>query len=234
LKDNKVKIAIDGPVASGKTSVGKKLASNLKIFFLDTGVMYRAVTWAVLNANIPVTDEESVVALTESTDIQILRPSCDDGRMNDVLVNGEDATWKIRQPSVNQNVSEISQIKGVRQILTQKQREVAEVGDIVMVGRDIGTVVLPDADYKFFLEASVQERAIRRFEETRKRGKNISLEEIIENVRHRDNIDSNRKIAPLIPAADAIHINTDNKSVEQVAFEIESIIRSKNNSRFGV
>ena len=219
-----VHVAIDGPVASGKTSVGKELANILGFLFLDTGVMYRAVTWAVLENKIQPSDEIAVTKLVEKLDIQIRQPTIDDGRMNDILVDEIDVTWKIRQPAVNNSVSEVSQYASVREILTKKQREIAQNKNIIMVGRDIGTVVLPSANVKIFLDASVSERVQRRFKEEELRGSKISLGEILKNVRHRDQIDTMRTIAPLIPADNAIIIKTDGKTVEMVASEIIEII----------
>jgi cytidylate kinase len=224
LENKIVHVAIDGPVASGKTSVGKELANILGFLFLDTGVMYRAVTWAVLENKIQPSDEIAVTKLVEKLEIQIRQPTIDDGRMNDILVDEIDVTWKIRQPAVNNSVSEVSQYAGVREILTKKQREIAQNKNIIMVGRDIGTVVLPSANVKIFLVASVSERIQRRFKEEELRGSKISLGEILKNVQHRDQIDTMRTIAPLIPADNAIIIKTDGKTVEMVASEIIEII----------
>jgi cytidylate kinase len=231
LAKKTIQIAIDGPVASGKSSVGKKIATALGFLFLDTGVMYRAVTWAALANGIPIFEELMVTKLAEEIDIKIQKPSLDDGRINDIFVNSVDITWEIRKSSVNQNVSEVSQYRGVREILTIKQRQIAEAGNIVMAGRDIGTVVLPDADVKIFLDASVEERANRRYKEKKNRQVNVFLKEIIKNVRHRDMIDSTRQIAPLIPAKDAIIINTDEKTVEEVAAEIIELIQKAINQK---
>ena len=221
-----VSIAIDGPVASGKSSVGLKLAESLGYVFLDTGIMYRAVTLAALQQEVDIFNEEAVTRLAHEINIEILKPSVNDGRVNDVLLNGEDVTWLIKESQVNDNVSQVSTYAGVRSAMTEKQQRIAEQGSIVMVGRDIGTVVLPHADYKFFLNASVEERARRRLIEEVARGKELTLEEITENVRSRDEIDSSRAVAPLVPAEDAIVIETDHKSLEQVVEEINSYIQT--------
>jgi len=221
-----VSIAIDGPVASGKSSVGLKLAESLGYVFLDTGIMYRAVTLAALQQEVDIFNEEAVTRLAHEINIEILKPSVNDGRVNDVLLNGEDITWLIKESHVNDNVSQVSTYAGVRSAMTEKQQRIAEQGSIVMVGRDIGTVVLPHADYKFFLNASVEERARRRLIEEVARGKELTLEEITENVRSRDEIDSSRAVAPLVPAEDAIVIETDHKSLEQVVEEINSYIQT--------
>ncbi len=221
-----VSIAIDGPVASGKSSVGLKLAESLGYVFLDTGIMYRAVTLAALQQEVDIFNEEAVTRLAHEINIEILKPSVNDGRVNDVLLNKEDITWLIKESHVNDNVSQVSTYAGVRSAMTEKQQRIAEQGSIVMVGRDIGTVVLPHADYKFFLNASVEERARRRLIEEVARGKELTLEEITENVRSRDEIDSSRAVAPLVPAEDAIVIETDHKSLEQVVEEINSYIQT--------
>ena len=221
-----VSIAIDGPVASGKSSVGLKLAESLGYVFLDTGIMYRAVTLAALQQEVDIFNEEAVTRLAHEINIEILKPSVNDGRVNDVLLNGEDITWLIKESHVNDNVSQVSTYAGVRSAMTEKQQRIAEQGSIVMVGRDIGTVVLPHADYKFFLNASGEERARRRLIEEVARGKELTLEEITENVRSRDEIDSSRAVAPLVPAQDAIVIETDHKSLEQVVEEISSYFQT--------
>ena len=225
LKKPKV-ITIDGPAASGKSSVGLQLAKLLGYYFLDTGIMYRAVAWAALNQNIDIQNEEKVGSLVQQIDIEIKPPSKDDGRINDVYVDKVDVTWKIREPEVNRIVSQISKYQQVRTALTENQREFGKMGKIVMAGRDIGTVVMPDADLKIFLEASPKERALRRYNEELKRGKKIILKEIINNVEMRDKIDSSRKIAPLTPAADAVIILTDGKDVSMVVNDIIKIIKA--------
>lgn len=213
-------IAIDGPVASGKTSVGLSLANRLEYLFLDTGVMYRAATWAALQAGLDIKDEQSVSELVESLDLEIKKPSQNDGRVNDILVEGKDITWEIKSENVNDNVSQVSTYKRVRQVLTEKQRRFGEKGNVVMVGRDIGTVVLPNADLKIFLKASVEERAKRRLEEDKCRKENVTFQDILENMKKRDSIDSSRKLAPLIEAEDAKVIFTDGKTKEDVVEEI--------------
>lgn len=218
-----VKIAIDGPAASGKTTAGLLLARRLGFIFFDTGIMYRVITWAVLDRGIDVMNEEEVSNLAGEIEIEIKAPSKDDGRVNDVIVCGKDVTFEIRNPLVNQNVSQVSTYFGVRESLTKKQRSIAESGSVVMAGRDIGTVVLPNADFKFFLDASLDVRAERRKREIKE---DISMDEIIRSVLRRDEIDSNRAIAPLKPAKDAIIINTDNKTLEEVVEKMASIVLS--------
>jgi cytidylate kinase len=222
-------IAIDGPVASGKSSVGLILAKELGHLFLDTGVMYRAVTWAAINRKIKIDNKEAISNLAQQIDIEIKTPTKFDGRINDVFVDKVDVTWKLREHEVNENVSQVSRYPLVREALTEQQREFGKRGKIVMVGRDIGTIVMPNAELKIFLEASVEERALRRYNEEVKRGKQINLEDVIKNVKMRDKIDSNRKIAPLIPAKDAVIINTDGKEISNVVDEILSTIENYKN-----
>lgn len=215
-----ISIAIDGPAASGKSSVGLRLANQLGYLFLDTGAMYRAVTWAALNREIDIFDEIKVSELAANLLIKIDQPSVGDGHVNDIFVDGVDVTWKIKEHGVNDYVSQVSKYHGVRNSLTLQQQKIAQQGNIVMVGRDIGTVVLPKANQKFFLNASVEERAKRRYEEEISRGGKPDYTEIINNVIKRDKIDSTRDLAPLVPAIDAIIIDTNNKNIEQVVEEI--------------
>lgn len=219
-------IAIDGPVASGKTSVGLELANRLEYLFLDTGVMYRAATWAALQAGLDLSNEKEVSALVERMSLEINKPSQDDGRVNDVFVDGKDVTWEIKSKDVNDNVSLVSTYRRVRQVLTEEQRRFGERGSVVMVGRDIGTVVLPDADLKIFLKASVEERARRRFEEEKERKKELTYQQILESMKKRDSIDSSRKLAPLVEADDAVSIDTDGKTKDEVVEEIYQLVLS--------
>jgi cytidylate kinase len=223
-------ITIDGPVASGKSSVGLTLAKKLGYLFLDTGIMYRAVTWAAINQKIKIGNEEAISSLAQQIDIEIKPPTRFDGRINDVFVDKVDVTWKLREPEVNENVSQVSEYQLVRQALTEQQREFGRRGKIVMAGRDIGTIVMPNAELKIFLEASVEERALRRYNEEVTRGKQIDLEDVIKNVEMRDKIDSNRKIAPLIPAKDAVIITTDGREISKVVDEVLSILENYKNT----
>jgi cytidylate kinase len=217
-------IAIDGPAASGKSTVGKKLADDLGYLFFDTGVMYRAVTLAALEAGISVQDADAITELAENVVIEIRPASLQDGRNSDVLLNKRDITWSIRKPEVDQNVSLVSSYSGVRKALTAQQRRIGQTEKLVMVGRDIGTVVLPEADIKIFLDASAEERALRRFKEQSRRENPQSLEEILSDIYRRDLIDSTRMIAPLHPAADAIILNTDGMDVAQVVEKVITLV----------
>ncbi len=217
-------IAIDGPAASGKSTVANRIAEKIGYLYFDTGVMYRAVTWMALQRDSSVEDEAAVTGLAESIPIDVQPPSVEDGRDYDVLAEGEDITWEIRLPEVDANVSVVSAYPGVRAALTVQQRRIGLQGQVVMVGRDIGTVVLPDAELKIYLDASAEERARRRYEERIERGENADFEAILENMRRRDKIDSTREVAPLRAAEDAVVIDTDNLTIEEVVADIESLI----------
>ena len=216
--------AIDGPAASGKSTVGKQVADALGYLFFDTGVMYRAVTWAALERNIPIEDQSALTQLAESVDIDVRPPSRQDNRSYDVMLDGRDATWEIRRPEVDANVSQVAAYPGVRRALSAQQRRIGQKGHVVMVGRDIGTVVLPESDLKIYLDASVEERARRRYEELCQRGEPADLEQITQAVRKRDRFDSTRRIAPLRAAPDAVIIHSDNMSLDQVVEEILRLI----------
>jgi cytidylate kinase len=218
-------IAIDGPAASGKTTLGMLLAEALCYLFLDTGVMYRAVTWAALQRGVALDDEQALKDLAESADIDVRLPSKADGRTSDVLIDGQDVTWKIRLPEVEANVSVVSAYPGVRQALTVQQHRIGLRGRIVMVGRDIGTVVMPDADLKIYLDASIEERARRRYEEVRRRSEQASLEVILRGMRERDRIDSSRQVAPLRPADDAVILNSDGLDAREVLEEVLALVQ---------
>lgn len=209
-------IAIDGPAASGKSTLGRHLADSLEYLFFDTGVMYRAVTWIALERGIDVHNRAAVTALAESTSIDVLPASKSDGRACDVLVGGKDITWETRRPEVDANVSIVSAYGGVRRAMSEQQRRIGQRGKMVMVGRDIGTVVLPEADLKIYLDASVQERARRRYNEIEARGEEADYEDILAKVQERDRIDSTRDVAPLKAAKDAVVINSDQLSADQV------------------
>jgi len=215
-------IAIDGPAASGKSTVAMILAEKLGYLYFDTGVMYRAATLAAIRKEIPVEDEARVVAMVQSIDIDVRPPTQQDGRQYDVLLDGEDVTWDLRTRAVESHVSLVSSYGGVRSALTAKQREIGLRGAVVMVGRDIGTVVLPDADLKIYLDATVEERAKRRHEEIECRGKQRPYDVVLEEMKRRDTIDSTRVIAPLAAADDAIWIDSTGMSIESV---VEDVLR---------
>jgi len=209
-------IAIDGPAASGKSTLGQKLAQILGYLYFDTGVMYRAVTLLALRQGTDITDEMAITALSEQAQIDVRPPSVQDGRAYDVVVDGQDITWDIRSPEVELSVSPVSAYVGVRKALSDQQRRIGERGNVVMVGRDIGTVVLPQAELKIYLDASVEERARRRFKELQERGELADYGQILRAMRRRDRIDSKRKVAPLRPASDAHILCSDGLDADQV------------------
>ncbi len=208
-------IAIDGPASAGKSTLGERLAAALGYLYFDTGVMYRAVTWEALRRGIPIGDEAAVTALAEEITIDVRRPSVDDGRQYDVRVDGQDVTWEIRRPEVDAQVSPVSVYPGVRRALTAQQRAIGMRGEVVMVGRDIGTVVLPEAELKIYLDASPEQRARRRLADLRARGVPTDYDAVLENLLERDRIDSGRAVAPLRPADDALYVDNDNLSIEE-------------------
>ncbi len=213
-------IAIDGPAASGKSTLGRRLAEALGYLFLDTGVMYRAVTWAVLEQGVDVGNEAAVTKVAENTRIDVKPASKHDGRTSDVIVGDRDITRETRRPEVEANVSMVSAYRGVRQAMSEQQRRIGQAGHIVMVGRDIGTVVMPDADLKIYLDASLQERARRRHQQEEAYGVGLPYEETLIKVMERDRIDSTRDISPLRAAEDARVIDSDQLSADQVFEEV--------------
>jgi cytidylate kinase len=217
-------IAIDGPAASGKSTLGKKLAEALGYLYFDTGVLYRAVTWLALEKGVPIEDEAGVTALAQACEIDLLPASIDDGRDNDVLVDGLEVTWAIRSPAVDANVSPVSAYPGVRAALSAQQRRIGLRGRVVMVGRDIGTVVLPEAGLKIYLEASAEQRARRRCAQQRQRGLPADYDEILAAVRQRDQIDSTRDVSPLRPAPDAVVVDSDELDAEGVLELVKGLI----------
>ncbi|TLN23558.1 (d)CMP kinase [bacterium] len=218
-------IAIDGPAASGKSTVGVLLARKLDYLYFDTGIMYRAVTWAALQQLTVVDDDARVTQLAEVVQIDVQPPSKADGRLSDVLLDGVDITWQIRRPDVEASVSQVSAYPGVRAAMTKQQRRIGQRGRVVMVGRDIGTVVLPEAELKIYLDACVEERARRRYEELSQRGEPADFEKILAAMKKRDKIDSTRAIAPLRAADDAVRICSDGISAEQVVEQILALTR---------
>ena len=218
-------IAIDGPAASGKTTIANQLAEKWNYLFFDTGVMYRAVTWMALANDISTKDEDAVSDLAHKVNIDVLPPSKEDGREYDVIADGIDVTWFIRKQKVDNKVSRVSAYPEVRKALTIQQRRIGLRGKVIMVGRDIGTVVLPEADLKIYLDASVKERARRRYQQRVDRGEKANFEKIHKILKKRDRIDSTREVAPLCPADDAVIINTDNLNIPEVLTKIETIAR---------
>jgi len=217
-------IAIDGPAASGKSTIGDYLADYLGYLFLDTGVLYRAVTWAVQDRGIPTEAEDQITRLAQGVEIEVLSSTAADGRQNTVKVDGRDVTWKIRSPEVERDVSPVAAYPGVRRALTQRMREIACKGHVVMVGRDIGTVVIPDADLKLYVIASADVRAERRYVELMKKGKDVTYDQVLAGIHQRDRIDSSRATAPLRAAVDAVTVDTTDLSVETMFAEIVRLV----------
>jgi cytidylate kinase len=220
-------IAIDGPAGSGKTTIAQWIAARFGYLYFDTGVMYRAVTLAALRRRIEIADEDEVTLLAHQIEIDIQPPSIEDGRTNTILLDSEDVSWEIRSPLVEAYVSQVSTYPGVRRAMTSRQREIGLRGRVVMAGRDIGTVVLPEANLKIFLDASVEERARRRYLECENRGEEISFEELLHSMMERDRLDSTRDHAPLKVAEDAVVIDTTSMSIDEVAQQIMDLIRER-------
>ena len=212
-------LAIDGPAASGKSVVGKKVARRLGCRFLDTGAMYRAITWASLEREIALTSTCDLSALASGAELRLLA-AADEDRL---FLDGEDITDRLRLPEVDARVSAVSAVSGVRKALVEQQRTIAAFGSIVMCGRDIGTVVLPDATVKVFLTASPEVRAARRAAELDAAG-HTGLERTLEDLLMRDRIDSERDDSPLRPADDALVICSDDMSIDDVVSEIVSMV----------
>lgn len=219
-------ITIDGPAGSGKSTSAKLVAKKLGYTYLDTGAMYRAITYLALKQNM-IRDESSVVRLAQDARLEL---KFIDGK-TEVFLNGEDVTEAIRSYEVNSNVSEISVIPGVRKALVEKQQAIGANTSIVAEGRDTGTVVFPDADVKIFLTASLNERATRRLKEFQEKGQNLPLEDIEFNIKKRDLIDSSREMSPLVKAKDAIEIDTSSITIEEevslILAKVEEIIKEK-------
>ncbi|HEY8361389.1 MAG TPA: (d)CMP kinase [Tissierellaceae bacterium] len=218
MLNKKISIAIDGPAGAGKSTIAKKLAEILSIEYIDTGAMYRAITLKVLNEGLDPKSEEDVKAVLERTTI--------DFRNNHIYLDNKNVDKEIRENRVSKNVSYIAKIKEVREALVRIQQNLARTKSVIMDGRDIGTVVLPNADYKFFIVASVEERARRRYKELLEKGeKNISYEEIKREIEMRDKIDSTRDVSPLVKSEDAYLLDTTGKTVDECVEEILSIIK---------
>lgn len=211
-------VAIDGPAGAGKSTVARLVARKMGYRYVDTGAMYRALTLFALREGIPCDDADRVAKLAARADIVMNG----DGPVPSVILNGEDVSDAIRQPEVSRHVSLVARIPAVREQLTELQRQMAAAGRVVMEGRDIGTVVLPHAEHKFFVTASPEERARRRQREMAAAGQEVDLETLAREIARRDFIDSTREVAPLKPAPDALVIDTTGLTIEQV---VERIVR---------
>jgi cytidylate kinase len=222
-------IAIDGPAASGKSTIGRMLADRLGYLFLDTGCMYRAVTLAALRQDIDPNIEELVVQIAVQSEMDIVSvDGKSDGRLYTVLLNGNDVTWEIRSNEVDAHVSQISSYLGVRENLVMRQRELSSRGCVVVVGRDIGTVVLPEAPLKLYIVASAEERARRRWLEQKDRTAGMDFQEILTDIIRRDKFDSSRIHSPLRAADDAMLIDTTGLNPAQVIDQILALAPFQN------
>jgi cytidylate kinase len=222
--DHRQVVAIDGPGGAGKSTVARILADRIGAMLFDTGALYRAVTLTAMRHDVAGSDAIQLADRARELAIEMRPASVADGRQDDVLLNGEDVTWEIRTPEIDARVSEVSAHPAVREALLDVQRRVADGALVVMVGRDIGTVVIPNAGVKIFLEASAEERARRRVAELDGRGVATTYEQVLVDLMARDAYDSGRETAPLAAAADAIRVDTDGRTVDQVADAIQGIV----------
>jgi len=219
----KMSIAIDGPAGAGKSTVAQIVARRLNYIYIDTGAMYRAVAWKVLQENLGADDTEAIIQIAQQITITLTYV---DGKTT-VFVDGCNVTGEIRDPEVSRLVPEVAQFASVREAMVNLQRKMAEQGGVVMDGRDIGTHVLPNADLKIFLTASIEERAGRRYKELTEKGFTIHLEELTAEIANRDKMDSEREISPLIQAPDAILLDTTFLSIEEAVVEILTMCKER-------
>jgi cytidylate kinase len=222
-------VALDGPASSGKSSVGAAAAREVGFRFCDTGLLYRAITWLVLQREIDPADPLALVALVGEVELA----ADEHGRLARVLVDSVDVTDRVHAPDVDRRVSEVSRVAELRAALLQRQRAIATGGRIVVAGRDIGTVVLPRAGLKIFLDASAEERARRRAEERALDPDGPEARAVLAELRRRDDLDRNRPVAPLRPAPDAVHIVTDGNTFEQTVAAVVAAIRRAGEVRAG-
>ena len=220
MEKDRLVIAIDGPAGAGKSTIAKEIAKRLDLEYIDTGAMYRALTLKVINNKIDINDIDKIIEVANSTSIKFKNNSI---YLDGIIVDGD-----IRKNIVNTHVSNIAKIKEAREIMVSMQREMSRCSNIIMDGRDIGTVVFPNANYKFFLIASIEERARRRYLEILQKGEdNISYEKVLKDIKTRDTIDSTRDISPLKKALDAYEIDTTDKSIEETVMEIINIVEGR-------
>lgn len=213
-------IALDGPAAAGKSTVAALVADRLGAVVFDTGVLYRAVTLAALEDGVPADDAARLAELASGLDVSVRPPSVSDGRLLDVVFRGRDVTWELRSVEVDSILSQIAALPEVRKSLLEPQRRIGHSGKVIIVGRDIGTVVMPDADLKVYLEASTGERARRRYTEMLGTEHEQPFEDVLAALTRRDRLDSERATSPLRPASDALVIQSDNLPAERVADEV--------------
>ncbi|HDR4419517.1 TPA: (d)CMP kinase [Bacillus cereus] len=218
--DKRISIAIDGPAAAGKSTVAKVVAKKLSYVYIDTGAMYRAITYAALEQKVDIENEEQLMKVVKNVKIEFQQ-----GESTQlVFLNGQDVSEVIRTPEVTNRVSIVAKHRLVREEMVRRQQELAEKGGVVMDGRDIGTHVLPDAEVKIFMLASVEERAERRHLENMNKGFDSNLEQLKEEIAQRDKLDSEREVSPLKKADDALELDTTSLSIEEVVQKIMSIV----------
>lgn len=220
-------IAIDGPAGSGKSTIGKLLAEYLGYLYFDTGILYRAVTFLALRRGVQVDEKEKVVEIAQSIKIDIRQSNSKNGGNIELFVDGEDVTSSLHTPEVDENVSVVAAHPGVRSALKEQQRRIGLQGNIVMVGRDIGSVILPEADLKIYLDASTEERALRRYRERIDRGEMVDYDSILATLQDRDRIDSTREVAPLKLASGAVVIDTDGLNIREVMDKLKEVIEDQ-------
>ena len=220
---NTHKIAVDGPAGAGKSSISKIVAKKLGYLYIDTGAMYRSVTWAVLHNHIDVNNQKAVEALLPELDLTM--EASDDSCK--VFIAGQDVTDFIRTPQVNNAVSIVASYKGVRQYLVERQRLMAEAGGVILDGRDIGSVVLPNAELKIYLTASVEARAMRRYLEVKGTVNEQPLEDIKDSVMQRDDMDKNRKESPLIQVEDAVLVDSSEMTFDETVEHILHLVQER-------
>lgn len=223
MNTKKIAIAIDGPAGAGKSSISKVVANELGYLYIDTGAMYRGVTWAVLDSHVDVKNQKEVEALLPSLDLT-LEPTASACK---VYVKGQDVTDLIRQQQINENVSTIASYKGVREYLVERQQAMAAVGGVILDGRDIGSVVLPKAELKIYLTASVDARAKRRWLEVQGTSNEQPLEDIKKNVESRDEMDKNRDESPLVCVEDAIVVDSSNMTFDETVKHILHLVQER-------
>ena len=223
MNTKKIAIAIDGPAGAGKSSISKVVANELGYLYIDTGAMYRGVTWAVLDSHVNVNNQNDVESLLPSLDLT-LEPTANACK---VFVKGQDVTDLIRQQQINENVSTIASYKGVREYLVERQQAMAAVGGVILDGRDIGSVVLPKAELKIYLTASVDARAKRRWLEVQGTSNEQSLEDIKKNVESRDEMDKNRDESPLVCVEDAIVVDSSNMTFDETVEHILHLVQER-------
>jgi cytidylate kinase len=220
MMSKKLVIAVDGPAGSGKSTISKKVANILNLEYIDTGAMYRALTLKVIDNGIDTNDEDYILRIMASTSIYF--------KGNHIYLDGTRVDEKIRENIINKHVSDVAKIKEVRKKMVEMQQNLSKKSSVIMDGRDIGTVVLPHADFKFFITASIEERANRRYEELLTKGeKNITYEQVFSEMEQRDRIDSTREVAPLIKAKDAYEIDTTDMTIQEVVDKIINIVEGR-------